>query len=118
MIKLSEIEKYYNGEIHVDFDEEIEELKADIEEYRDSTTWWSNRFNAVERDNRELRKEIKRLKSIIKEVREKVEGVKKINNEVYKQTDMLERFYSRKWCNDEMDSFLQIIEKENKDGER
>ena len=70
---MSEIEKYYNGEIHVDFDDEIEELKADIEEYRDSTTWWSNRFNAVERDNRELRKEIERLHSIIKEVREHIE---------------------------------------------
>ena len=52
---------------------EIEELKADIEEYRDSTTWWSNRFNAVERDNRELKKEIDRLHSIIKEVREYIE---------------------------------------------
>ena len=58
--------------------------------------------------------EIERLHNIIKEVREKVKGVKKINNEVYKQTDMLERFYSRKWCNDEMDSFLEILDKENK----
>ena len=72
---MSEIEKYYNGEIHVDFDDEIEELKADIEEYRDSTTWWSSRFNAVERDNRKLKKENKRLHSIIKEVKEKIEGI-------------------------------------------
>lgn len=66
---MSEIEKYYNGEIHVDFDDEIEELKADIEEYRDSTTWWSNRFNAVERDNRELRKKIDRLNIIINRIK-------------------------------------------------
>lgn len=62
---MSEIEKYYNGEIHIDFDDEIEELKADIEEYRDSTTWWQNRFKAVERDNRELKQEIERLNNII-----------------------------------------------------
>ena len=78
---MSEIEKYYNGEIYVDFDDEIEELKADIEEYRDSTTWWSNRFNAVERDNRELGKEIGRLHSIIKEVREYIDKFIKANYE-------------------------------------
>ena len=59
-------------------------------------------------------KEIERLHSIIKEVREKVNGIKEVNNEVYKQTDMLERFYSRKWCNDKMDNFLEILDKENK----
>lgn len=63
----------------------------------------------IYRDN-----DIHYLENIIKEVREKVKGVKKINNEVYEQTDMLERFYSRKWCNDEMDSFLEILDKENK----
>lgn len=47
---------------------EIEELKAEIEEYRDSTTWWSNRFKAVERDKRELKKEIERLKEDIKRI--------------------------------------------------
>ena len=67
---MSEIEKYYNGEIHIDFDDEIEELKADIEEYRDSTTWWSNRFKAVERDNRKLKKEIERLNNVIKQIYE------------------------------------------------
>lgn len=84
---MSEIEKYYNGEIHVDFDDEKEELNNSI-------TWWSNRFNAVERDNRELKKiingmieneekyllEINKLKSIIKEVREYIE-----NNSLYEQ---------------------------------
>lgn len=62
----------------------------------------------------ELIRKLDEKESIIKEVKEKVKGVKIINNEVYKQTDMLERFYSRKWCNDEMDSFLEILEKENK----
>ena len=97
MIKLSEIEKYYNGEIHLDFDDEIEELKADIEEYRDSTTWWSNRFNAVERDNRELRKEIERLNNIIKEALRKLRATKDhykiedINNAIIYTIRILER---------------------------
>ena len=58
--------------------------------------------------------EINELKSIIRRTKEKVKGVKEINNEVYKQTDMLERFYSRKWCNDEMNDILEILEKESK----
>ena len=75
---MSEEEKeFYGDEEHflLEYDDEIEELKADIEEYRDSTTWWSSRFNAVERDNRKLKKENKRLHSIIKEVKEKIEGI-------------------------------------------
>ena len=70
---MSEEEKeFYGDEEHflLEYDDEIEELKADIEEYRDSTTWWSNRFNAVERDNRKLRKEIERLNNIINEALE------------------------------------------------
>lgn len=54
-------------------------------------------------------KEINELKSIIRRAKEKVKSVKEINNEIYKQTDMLERFYSRKWCNDVMDNFLEIL---------
>lgn len=65
-------------------------------------------------DAEEVYKRYYKQKAIIKEVREKIKGVKKINNEVYKQTDMLERFYSRKWCNDKMDNFLEILDKENK----
>ena len=53
--------------------------------------------------------EINELKSIIRRTKEKVKGIKEINNEVYKQTDMLERFYSRKWCNGEMDNILEIL---------
>ena len=103
VIKLGEIEKYYNGEIHVDFDEEIEELKADIEEYRDSTTWWSNRFNAVERDNRELRKEIERLHTIIKEVREYVEE---------KTCELNSCFSDGDWHCTTMKKLLEILDKE------
>lgn len=46
-----------------EIDKEIEELKAEIKELNDDNVWWTNRFKAVERDN-------KRLNNIIKEVRE------------------------------------------------
>lgn len=106
---MSEIEKYYNGEIHVDFDDEIEELKADIEEYRDSTTWWSNRFNAVERDNRELRKEINKLKSIIKEVRELVENGVDFKSIYFKKVD--EDTWKLILASHIKEDFLEILDK-------
>ena len=56
---MSEIEKYYNGEIHVDFDDEIEELKA------------------VERDNRELRKEIEKQNNIITELLKRIANLER-----------------------------------------
>jgi uncharacterized coiled-coil DUF342 family protein len=37
-----------------DYKQEIEELKAEIKELNDSSVWWTNRFNAVERDNERL----------------------------------------------------------------
>lgn len=37
----------------LDLIEEIEELKADLNEANDSVAWWKNRYNAVERNNKE-----------------------------------------------------------------
>lgn len=36
-------------------DKEIESLQQEIKELNDDIIWWTNRFNAVERDNRELK---------------------------------------------------------------
>ena len=33
-----------------------EEEKAELEELYENSEWWHNRFNAVQRDNRELKK--------------------------------------------------------------
>ena len=55
---MSEIEKYYNGEIHVDFEEIQIERKS----------WEELSQEIIEQHN-----EIERLKSIIKEVREHIE---------------------------------------------
>lgn len=38
----------------------ITNLQQEIKEANDSITWWTNRFKAVERDNRELKEEIER----------------------------------------------------------
>ena len=40
----------------------ITNLQQEIKEANDSITWWTNRFKAVERDNRELKQENERLK--------------------------------------------------------
>ena len=63
---MSEIEKYYNGEIIVDFEEETELEK----EYNKVAELYSK---AVKKKI-EYHKEIERLKNIIKEVREYIEN--------------------------------------------
>jgi hypothetical protein len=52
--------------LYLDKLEEIEELKAEIKELNDSSVWWTNRFNAVERDNREYRARIDKAIEYIK----------------------------------------------------
>jgi molecular chaperone GrpE (heat shock protein) len=44
----------------------VKELKADLKEANESITWWTNRFNAVERDNREIQNRIDKAVEIIK----------------------------------------------------
>lgn len=85
---MSEIEKYYNGEIHVDFDED--DLIGEI----------------IEQHN-----EIERLKSIIKEVREYI--VKNIENTTQKLD-----IDNMKCYNSALIELQEILDKENKDGER
>lgn len=47
--------------------QENKQLKEELKEANDNIIWWSNRFNAVERDNRQLKNEIQlRIKSIEK----------------------------------------------------
>lgn len=40
------------------------DLQQEIKEANDSITWWTNRFKAVERDNRELKEELEEEKRI------------------------------------------------------
>lgn len=44
----------------------LEYSKEDIIEMQDSITWWTNRFNAVERDKRELKTKIDKAIQYIK----------------------------------------------------
>ena len=74
---MSEIEKYYNGEIHVDFEDEYEKMS----EY-ELRLILRSADELIKNDSKEirvLRDENDRLKSIIKEVREYI----KYNMEKY-----------------------------------
>lgn len=54
---------------------EIESLHQEIKELNDSVIWWTNRFNAVERDNRELKTRIdKAIEYINKHTRYEHDG--------------------------------------------
>lgn len=81
---MSEIEKYYNGEIHVDFEE------IPIELYRKT----NNEFVKYVRYD-----DYKKLENIIKEVREKIE------NTIINCDGVAE---------DLIDDIYEILEKENK----
>ena len=43
-----------------------EKLEKENQELNDSITWWTNRFKAVERDNRELHEKIDKAIEFIK----------------------------------------------------
>lgn len=113
--------------IKQDYEEEIESLNESI-------TWWTNRFNAVERDNRELRKETERLKEeyvMLQNASDEVE--EELENRIVNAIKFIEarkstqEFRKNKWKEKEVNidivleqyrDILEILKKENKDGER
>ena len=48
----------------------IKELEQEVKELNESITWWQNRFNAVERDNRSLQEKIDKAIECIEEAKE------------------------------------------------
>jgi len=88
---LSEIEKYYNGEIHVDFEEKTKENDFDkaVEFIVESDFNKDlNKCLDIVKELDKKDKEIERLKSIIKEVRELVKrdlSTDKVNNLIYSE---------------------------------
>ena len=48
-----------------DYAMENEQLEAEIKELNDSITWWTNRFNAVERDKRDYKTRIDKAIEIL-----------------------------------------------------
>lgn len=57
----------------------ITNLQQEIKEANDIITWWTNRFKAVERDNRELKEELeeeKRIDKAVEQAKEKIKGYK------------------------------------------
>ena len=81
--------------------QDVEIINAEIETLNESITWWSNRFNAVERDNRELRKEIERLNK-------KLEDLEKLNNANYQSFIETNKIIIEleKWLNEEYDATI------------
>ena len=59
--------------------EENEELKAELQEANDSATWWSNRFKAVERDNRNYKS---RNEKAIENAKEKIKRYESYINDL------------------------------------
>ena len=60
---------------NADFDKKpllnyITNLQEELKETNESLTWWTNRFNAVERDNKELKQENQKLVKVIDELEE------------------------------------------------
>lgn len=48
----------------------ITNLQEELKETNESLTWWTNRFNAVERDNRKLKQENQKLVKVFDELEE------------------------------------------------
>ena len=48
--------------------QDVEIINIEIQSLKNSITWWQSRFNAVERNNRDLKVEIERLNNIINRI--------------------------------------------------
>lgn len=55
--------------LYLDLQQKVEQLKKELKEANDSISWWSNRFKAVERDNKQLENIIKEAINKLKEHR-------------------------------------------------
>lgn len=54
---LKEFQEEHGKNVYPDYDEiykRYDEMKAELQEANDSVTWWQNRYNAVERDKKQL----------------------------------------------------------------
>ena len=57
------------GKLLLDY---ITYLQQENQELNDSITWWTNRFNAVQRDYEELKQENERLKKQVSEYQDEI----------------------------------------------
>lgn len=94
-------------------DKEIESLQQEIKELNDSVIWWTNRFNAVEKGNRELKQEIERLNNELKLYKDNHEH---LNNLLQQKDDIIKE--AREYCEnnkefiDRLNDVLEILDKE------
>ena len=87
---------------------EIEELKAEIKELNDDNVWWTNRFNAVERDNRELKQVIERQDKEIDRLNKEIE---RLQNDCEMEQIQANHFMSLSdYLDEELERLQNIIE--------
>lgn len=89
--KKEQLEKYIEVK-----EQECDELTEDLTEANESIIWWTNRFNAIERDNKILQ--------------EKIDKAVKYIKECTSSPDKYERFISTGECK----KLLDILKGDNK----
>ena len=67
--KINELYKIIDAKDNI-----INQQALEIARLNEDITWWTNRFNAVERDNRNLKEEIARLKKRINQALHKLKS--------------------------------------------
>ncbi len=68
----------------------IEILEEELKSANEEITWWSNRFKAVERDNRQLKKDKKKAIELLDELNIKIKDILKIGIDIKEISDIRE----------------------------
>lgn len=77
----------------------ITNLQQELQEANDSVEWWSNRFKAVERDNRELTQENEELKKKLdrRYYKNEYERIKQENERLQENNSNMQEEMARVW---------------------
>lgn len=96
----------------------ITNLQQELQEANDSVEWWSNRFKAVERDNRELTQENEELKKKLdrRYYKNEYERIKQENEELkknqrYYKNGVFSLEYDKETLSDMIDDYKSRCEK-------
>ena len=73
-----------------DLQQENKQLKEELKSANEEITWWSNRFNAVERDNRQLKEEINKAIELLDKLNIKIKDILKIGIDIKEISDIKE----------------------------
>ena len=82
MLRVEDVDKILNY---------ITNLQQEIKEANDSITWWTNRFKAVERDNRELQQRITGLEAENETLRSDFKNQVEYTNKIVEENERLNK---------------------------